>query len=159
MNTIQGKDQLAVAPMGSRPPASGQDSTGTVRVYKVAANWSDLAWGTLSRFGVPGDSPGTDGDIEVWFRALLIGAREFGSVYANPAYTVVARTPTQEFIRQARRAQALWIRRCRSIFVSSGQLKRTMRRRPPLLRQLEFTGFLIIDGRHIHPQQWPTGQD
>lgn len=125
-------------------------------------NWSEPAWSTLQNFGIVGAPPGPDRRIMSVFAGLLNyqhQERHFKTIYVNPAFVVVAPTPTRQFIRQARQAQQGWLGQCRKVLFPGGGLTRAIKRTDPLLRQLAYLGVLIVNGKHVNPQQWPEGEE
>lgn len=139
MGCIEGRGQTAVC------------------VIRHRDNSDDPAWGTLARLQPGLQNPGCEQLQEAVARGVLRGASEMGTVYVNPKYTVLSPPGTgmSQFIRAARAAQASWLKQLRTVLGSSRHVKRAMKRTLPLLRQLGFTGLLVIDGRHVHPQLWP----
>jgi len=127
------------------------------RVWQHDVDWDDLAWSTMQRLSDGGSSPGTDVAIQKSFRAAMQQADQLGTRYVNPQFTVVASAPSPSFIREARQAQLAWLKTLKTVLVTSGCVKRELKKRLPEIRQLEFTGVMVINGRHVHPQQWPDG--
>jgi hypothetical protein len=131
-----------------------------IAVTRHAVDWNDLAWPTLQRLGASGTSPGHTRGIVHGALTVLRQAHRLGTVYANPAFTV--RAPpgpvSREFIQQARHAQVTWLRHLSTILGSARQRKRMVQQANALVRQFEFTGILVVNGKHVHPQQWPRGE-
>jgi hypothetical protein len=77
------------------------------------------------------------------------------SIFANPRGSVRCREPTEDFLRSAFNAQQGWLRTLRDVFGQRG-LDRIAQelRSQPLLWQLQFTGIMIIDGKHVFPNEW-----
>ncbi len=139
-----------------------QPDRADVQVLQHPVDWDNLAWSTLERLGAEGMSPGTDRAIALRFREVMRNARRLGNRFVNrfvnPQFTVTAAFPSPEFIRAARRARLAWLRTLRQSLGTARRVKTAMRERLPEIRQLEFTGVLVVEGKHIHPQQWPSGQ-
>jgi hypothetical protein len=134
-----------------------QDRSG-VRVWQHEVDWDNPAWSVLLRLGdVSNCPPGTDEEMALCFRAVMRQAHELGTRYVNPQFTVTAPWPSEDFIRKARQAQRACLKTLKSVLVTSGNLKRELKKRSAIIRQLEITGVMVIDGKHIHPQQWPSG--
>ncbi len=132
-----------------------------VQVLPQEVNWSEPAWSTLQHFGVRGRSPGPDRLIIMVFLGLLNYQRKhrhFGTIYVNPAVIIIAPAPSRLFIRQARQAQRAWLGQCRKLLFPGGGLTKAIRRAHPLSRQLAYLGVLIVNGKHVNPQQWPEGE-
>ena len=132
--------------------------SGGVRVVQHEVDWNSLPWSTLRQLIDIGCSPGTDEEITIWFRFVMGEAAQLGTQYVNPQFTVTADGPSPAFIRKARQAQRAWLKTLKTVLKTSGCLKRELKKVLPEIRQLEFTGVMIIDGKHIHPQQWPAGE-
>ena len=126
-----------------------------IRVWQHDVDWDDMAWSTMQRLSGGGSSPGTDVGIQNSFRAAMQQADQLGTRYVNPQFTVVASGPSPSFLHRARQAQLAWLKTLKTVLVTSGCLKRELKKRLPEIRQLEFTGVMVINGQHVHPQQWP----
>lgn len=130
-----------------------------VQVIQHSVDWDNLSRSTLQRLGDGGELlkglPGQDRVIAACFRFTMQQADQFGTRYVNPKFTVMAPGPSPAFLRRARQAQRAWLKTLKTVLGKSGILKREIRKRLPEVRQLEFTGVMIIDGKHVHPQQWP----
>lgn len=136
-----------------------------VVIREFHAEDSSWAWGTLMNL-VPHliaaeQNPGDEEGIENVFKLILADAAEcmLTNVYANPIYCVTGGEPTNRFFKEARRAQAKWFRQARNIFGSSNRVKRTVREMTPVIRQLSHTGVLVVNGKHVLPNQWPDRRD
>ncbi len=132
-----------------------------LETIQCRVNWSEPAWSTLQNFGVIGAPPGPDKQILLVFLGLLNYQRKhrhFGSIFVNPAFVVVAPTPSRQFIRLARQAQRSWLGQCRKLLFPGGGLTRAIKRTNPLLRQLKYLGVLLVNGKHLNSQQWPAGE-
>ena len=130
-----------------------------VRVSQYTPDWNDLAWSTLRNcHGEIGNSPGSDEAIAGCFRFLMRHANQLGTQYMNPQSVITAPSPSRAFIRKARQAQRAWLKTLKTVLATSGCLKREIKRRLPEIRQLQFTGVMLINGKHVHPQQWPAAE-
>lgn len=126
---------------------------------------SSWAWGTMLNM-VPHlitseQNPGYEKHMEVVFKLIMEDAADCGltNVFSNPVSCVTAKKPTNLFFREARHAQARWFRQVRDILGGSGRVKRTVKRMTPLIRQLTHTGVLVVNGKHVLPNQWPDRRD
>ena len=63
-------------------------------------------------------------------------------------------TGLREFLLQSRRLQRTWIRQLNQV-LGHQQVKHHYRAVDPIIRQLELTGLLVINGKHVFPNQWP----
>ena len=112
----------------------------------------DLAFSTLERLECF-KSPGTDARIEQLFKNALISASidPERTNFLIPLFTVTASRPSETFFRQARQAQRSWIAEF-ARFKKRG-LREYLRELSPLIRQLAFSGVLIVEGKHSPPDQ------
>ena len=132
---------------------------GGVQVFQHEVDWNALAWSTLQRLLDVGPSPGAEEDIAVWFRFVMREvATQPCTEYQNPQFTVTADGPSMAFIRKARRAQRAWLKTLKTVLGKSGCLNRELKKVLPEIRQLAYTGVMIIGGKHVHPQRWPVGE-
>ncbi|GIW83144.1 MAG: hypothetical protein KatS3mg105_4951 [Gemmatales bacterium] len=143
--------------------ASSSKQDVVIKEYHV--DDSSWPWSTLLNL-VPHDveaehNPGRDEAMEVVFKLIMEDASVFGltNVFSNPVSCVTAKKPSNLFFREARKAQARWFRQVRDILGSSGRVKRTVRDMTPVIRQLSHTGVLVVDGKHVLPNQWPDRRD
>lgn len=126
---------------------------------------SSWAWGTLLNVAPhllkAEENPGRDEVMEVVFKLIMEDAAGCGltNVFGNPVCCVTARTPSNLFFREARRAQTTWFRQARHILGSCGPIKRAVKNMTPIIRQLSYTGVLVVDGKHVLPNQWPDRRD
>lgn len=127
---------------------------GNVLVFQHQPDYNDLALSTLQRLEYF-ESPGTDAKIEHFFKNALISARfnPERTIFLNPMYTVTTSRPSEEFFRQARRVQRSWIAELKKFL--GRELRTYVRGLSPLMRQLTFSGVLIVAGKHHRPDQWP----
>jgi hypothetical protein len=136
-----------------------EDRRGGVRVIQQEVDWNSVAWSTLQQLMDVGPSPGADEEIVAWFRfSMHEVAAQLGTQYVNPQFTVTADGLSLAFIRRARQAQRAWLKTLKTVLGKSGCLKRELRKVQPEIRQLAFTGVMIVAGKHIHPQRWPVGE-
>lgn len=132
---------------------------------------NNLAWSTCCKLGMTGQSPGSEILIVLAFRKLLKLIPDDWNLFVNPKFSVTSDSPTDAFLHSARKAQNDWLHQYRSGFHSSGAVKRhrkhhdlkdpilskrELKQTRALLRQLEETGVLILDGKHIAPSDWPN---
>lgn len=127
---------------------------GDVLVFQHGPDYDDLAFSTLERLECF-LHPGTDARIEHLFKNALIGASLDVELvkFLNPMFTVTASRPSNEFIHQARRAQKCWIAEFKKFL--GRDLNGFICELSPLIRQLVFSGVLILGGKHYRPDQWP----
>lgn len=123
---------------------------------EISPYWDDLAWGSLVNLGITSEPhPGSDKKVlGLWKR--LLHAIKTGcppiAIYVNPCFRVWG-SPTRDFLKAITAAKRAWWTRLNSApFPIGRQLKHTK----GLLRQAIFTGILLIDGRHIQPQDWAS---
>lgn len=91
--------------------------------------------------------------------------------YLSPTSLVTSGHPTREFIDAACREKRSWHHRLRTIFFTSSGVQRAFglkgrllgndtrnrkeRSKESIIRQLQFHGVLVVEGRHIFPDCWP----
>lgn len=123
-------------------------------------NFNDLAWSVLCRLYPLGESPGLDQAIEAIARLMLRRLPAGLTTYLNPAFTVrqIPGCDDTGFLREAQRARLGWFNQLKQGLGSSRLVKREITKASPLIRQLVYTGVLIIRGKHTHPQHWPPPQ-
>lgn len=136
----------------SRPTTTR--SVGDVVVWQHGVNDDDLAWSTLQNLFPVGQSLGDPERIEAFFRLVMHELAEPLTVFANPAFTVEARLASANFFKHAKSVQRRWFKSLNATLGSSRLVKEAMRRATPLMRQLEFTGIMIVEGKHIFPNRW-----
>jgi hypothetical protein len=129
------------------------------KVTEHPVDSQDLAWCTLQRLCEGGRNPGVPRAIAILFLDRMREATRFGTRFENPMFTVAAPRPTIDFIRESKRAQRIWLTRLRdSMFWTARGMKRVIADENPLLRQLQYTGVMVILGKHVLPHQWPKGE-
>ncbi len=138
---------------------SGQAKQG-VSVESCSLNENDFAWSTMTNlFSWLDDecNPGRPKGQEAAFRILMARPESYGVVnaFANPIRVVRADSPTKIFVAEARLAQVMWFRQFRDMLHSSGMVKRQLKTMSPIVRQLTHTGVLVVNGKHVFPNQWP----
>lgn len=130
-----------------------------VTVARHEPDFNDLAWQTFSLLtaGLELENPGEDEVIAGYFIALMGKPRLFplGTVYVNPCAVVCSEPATDTFLRMARRFQAEWFHRFNESLFSAERVHREMGRVNRIIRQLMYTGVMVIDNRHIFPDRWP----
>ncbi len=122
---------------------------------------NELAWCTLRHLYPIGHSPGSDSQIEQAFRFFMSRpiCLDSDHAFVNPAYAVTADRPTKSFVKAARNAQRAWFRQFTDMLQGCGRAKREAKRMSPIIRQLTFTGVLVINRKHVLPDRWPGGDD
>lgn len=138
-----------------------REETGGVVVESYSLNESDFAWQTMMNM-LPeiltfGDNPGRDLAIERFFEAVMSDPSRLAlaNVFVNPIRRVISENPTRQFYKAARRAQTDWFRVLKTILTKRSIVDRAVSRMPPTIRQLSYTGVLIVGGKHRRPDRWP----
>lgn len=129
---------------------AGRRSDG-IETTRHQVDLNHLAWQTLQRLAGLLDIPPVEEDqIATVSKILLKGIQCDGCYYANPAFSVSAPadTPEDEFLKVVKQVQREWLRELKSFLHKSRPLKRAMRAVHPLVRQLAYTGILIINSKH-----------
>lgn len=130
-----------------------------VTVERHEPDFNDLAWQTFMFLtnGLELDNPGEDEVIARYFTTVLSKPRLFplGTVYANPCAVVRSKHGTDQFLRIARRFQKEWFHCFNEALCSAERVRRQMNLVDRIVRQLIYTGVMVIDGRHIFPDRWP----
>jgi hypothetical protein len=119
-------------------------------VERFEIDWDNLAWCTLRRLlEEPGPARLSDAGIErVFRRALAIRLWSVPCLYMNPQFTVSAMHAGPAFVTAAQHAQQRWLRTVKRLVGSAANLKRQLQQSSSLLKQLQFTGVLIVTGKH-----------
>lgn len=123
-----------------------------VEIEEHNVEWDWLAWCTLRRFFAPapaGPPPCGEAELEQMFRRLLRKLPLVPAAYLNPRFSVFADQPGRRFERAVARARATWLRQLKQTLGSAGRLKHAIKTTSPLLRQLQYTGVLIANGKHV----------
>jgi hypothetical protein len=133
-----------------------------VLVERYEPDFNDLAWQTFTLL-TPArrlENPGPDVAIARYFTRWLKKLRvlQVGTVYANPCAVVRSRGATDHFLRLARRFQREWFCRFNDTLYSAERVRRQMNQVHRTIRQLAFTGVMIVHNRHVFPHQWPDGE-
>jgi hypothetical protein len=130
---------------------------GDVTLARHWPDFNDLAWSTLQHLLPLGSSQGPDSKVQAVFRYVIRRAPHFGlgTVFANPAFVVQAPALSRAFLREARQSQLAWFKQLGSVLGSAGRMKRAMRAAHPIIRQLAYTGVMVVAGKHVWPNQWP----
>jgi hypothetical protein len=120
---------------GSMPREDKTYTLGPITITKHVIEWDDI-----------------EGNVQRRLAAVPAGA----TVYLNPEYTVASgeRAPTDQFVKQARRAQVLWNKRLARV-LGAGRRRRAIKQADPATRQLQFTGIMLLEGKPVHPKGWP----
>ena len=137
----------------------------TVLVIRKQIDWEFPAWGTFTNLlhNIPDQivtdlgRPGTDAWIERNFRGMMhCVCRTLKTIYANPLCVVEAEEPSDQFYSEARHAFHQWRTTFRQMTQwSSSEYQRQQKQAGTIIRQLQFLGVLVINGKHIHPGNWP----
>ncbi|MGQ9770224.1 MAG: hypothetical protein ACUVQG_06695 [Thermogutta sp.] len=135
----------------------------TLVVKRYAPDSNDLAWSTMTHLLPEVIDPccyrGTDNWIEGMFRIVLASPKDFDleNVFANPAWVVrlTSGCATKRFFVEARKAQRAWFKQSADMLQSNARTKRAAHAASPIIRQLMYTGVLILDGKHVFPNRWP----
>lgn len=132
--------------------------------------WEELASGVLERFGITQSLPRDPKALasflaDFWDRHVP----RLGNVYANPAFTVRSSIPTPDFFRRARTLRLRWLMQAKSVLgrglkreLKMWQLelpdipRRFAKAVRQLVRELAFTGVMIVDGKLLAPGEWST---
>lgn len=143
---------------------AANDRLDDIEILVCQPDENHLAWGVLQRMGATGNSPGSELRIAQIARDRLRYAITLGTVFYNPRFTVIAPGPSRLFFKEVHKARKAWLREMKTWFASSRLLKVVMRHEDiwsdtcsrrelnaarALIRQLENTGILIVDGTHI----------
>jgi hypothetical protein len=131
---------------------------GDVTVERFHPDYNDLSWQCLS-YLFPGLPPlGPDAEIADAFRYVMgqTGITVNRTLYANPAYLIRAEGFSWAFLNEARIAQKAWLGQFNDGLASSSRVRREMDAVLPIIRQLMYTGVLVVSGRHVMPNRWPT---
>lgn len=99
--------------------------------------------------------PGSPHDTGQAFIDLMAFQSQLGTRFVTPIGMVRAEQPTTDFLNAARRLQHAYWRQLKDILGSSSRVKRHFKNLNPLIRQLQFTGVMIINGKHVLPHRWP----
>lgn len=128
--------------------------TDGVHVSRGIPDENHLGWCTLHKLGYADPPPGSPKATAIAMLEILRNQSALGTVYATPLSKVTAPRPSPAFFKTARQEQLTWFRRLADRLFSMGRVKRHYARANPLFRQLEFTGVMIVNGRHIRPSEW-----
>ena len=126
-----------------------------VQVTRIDCDWDNLAWQTLVNLTGTDETPPPEERIEPALRFCLSQHFVQGNVYANPGYVIHSSCVSQSFVLAAKRVQSSWLHRVRQTLGNSVYQKEC-RQATPLMRSLQFTGLLILNGKHVRNDQWLT---
>lgn len=150
----------------------GKRSGITISRYRVT--WEDPLWSTMQNLGWVGPSPGPDdviinGILKPLLKSFVKSGR---TIYANPGFVLTTKSIScpPNFVAEARNAQAEFRHLMRQEFGTgwrTGPLHlvglhnpdgtfRWTKSTEALYRLAAIEGMLFIEGRQIHPKQWPT---
>lgn len=126
------------------PRAEKSYQAGPVRITKHFVPWIEGSWEQFA---------------QITARRALQTPLDGGLHYFNPEYTLYAPAGTDPavFLKQVRRALALWQKRIGRVLGVAAR-RRAIKREDPAQRPLTFTGILIMNGKSIHPKAWPDMQ-
>jgi hypothetical protein len=127
-----------------------------VRVRSCRPDANDLAWTTLGWLGNQHPRVGGKRATITLFKMCMRNQLPRVTLYANPLAKVTSEKPSPEFLAEARRQQRRWIKQLNTWLFGSARVKKHYASEDPILRQLEFTGVLILNGKHVRPDQWPA---
>ena len=113
----------------------------------------DWAWSTIMQFGHTVESPGPNGMVEGVFRRIIGGFNLEDNCFALPVGMLWTDGVSKLFFERAYQAQQRWMRDTRKILGNTGA-RFEMRKASPIIRQLSFSGVMIIQGRHRFPGKW-----
>ncbi len=142
--------------MTDNPPRSKSNGHWAgVHIERCQADPNDLAWSTLRWLGNTHPPVGDERLVAELFKMSMRNRPPGITVYANPVVRVTTESPSREFLAEARRQQRRWIQQLNTWLFSAGRVKRHYATVGPIIRQLEFSGVLIVNGKHVRPNQWP----
>jgi hypothetical protein len=127
-----------------------------VRLETCAANPNDLAGTTLRWLGSERPELGSERAAIVLFAACMKNQPPAAMLFANPIARVTAPRTCDAFFVEARRQQRRWFTQLNDWLYSADRVKRHYAKAHPIVRELEFLGVMIADGKHIRPNQWPS---
>lgn len=133
-----------------------KDHRESVQVDSCEADVNEIAWTTLRWLNKDSPEGGSDQQAIDLFKICMKELPPANVIYVNPIARVVAPQVTAAFLSEARRQQRKWINQINSWLFSAARVKRHYDATHPITRQLEFTGVLIVHGRHVRPDQWPA---
>ena len=132
-----------------------KQQNGLVQITEFKPDWNDLAWFTMKLLGAEGTSPGTNVAILThFFQELTPKFPDLGTIFVNPQFVVSSPESSAAFFREADRAQITWFKTLKDVFVHSGIRKQRIKREDRLMRQLCFTGIMIVEGKYLCPDVW-----
>lgn len=134
-----------------------------VRVERTEPDFDHLAWFTMRRLLGNPHAIGDDGRAVSIFHILIQQMPDNLTAYVSPWSVVTAAKPDHEFLTTARLEQRAWHARLQSMFFGSARTQKFFGLRgpkkattDPALRQLEYHGVLIVSGKHVFPNRWPS---
>ena len=127
-----------------------------IQIETCEADPNDLAGATLRWLGLDGERFGNEKFAIDAFRHWMKTIPAELTLFANPIARVTAPLPCAAFVTESRRQQRRWIAELNSWLFSAERVKRHYALAHPVVRQLEFTGVIIADGKHLRPDQWPS---
>lgn len=143
-----------------QPPNPLARHTPAVIVKREPLDINHPEWNTLRFLGLQGDTPpGSPLSTVQAFVNLMRHQEQLGTRFATPIGMVQTEQPTVAFQTAARQIQHTYWRQLKDILGSSSRVKRHFKSLNPLIRQLQFTGVMIINGKHVLPHRWPLPSD
>ena len=138
-------------------PTSDRTSTqnAQVIVQRNIPYENDHGWNTLQNLGYHGPPLGAPWATSDALLKFIIECNTLGTIYANPMSKVTSPVASAAFFNSARREQSAWRRQLTDRLTSSSSVKRFFSKAEPFVRQLEFTGVMIVDGNLAFPSRWP----
>jgi hypothetical protein len=134
-----------------------------VRVERTDPSFYHLAWFTMRKLLGKPDVIGDDGQAVAFFRFLMKRMPDSLNAYVSPWSVVTAYVTDRDFLAAARSEQRAWHVRLQSMFFGSARTQKFFGLRgpkkattDPALRQLEYHGVLIVSGKHVFPNRWPS---
>ena len=134
-----------------------------VQVERTDPNFDHLAWFTMRKLLGKPDAIGDDGQAVAFFRFLMKRMPDSLNAYVSPWSVVTTNVTDRDFVAAARSEQRAWHKRLHSIFFGSARTQKFFGLRgekkattDPALRQLEYHGVLIVSGKHVFPDRWPS---
>ncbi len=144
----------------------------TIKRYSI--DFEDPLWSTMQNLGFIGHSLGPDDIIinDILKPLLKRLANSRSTLFANPGFVISAKPNScrQNFVKEARKAQSEFRHLMRQEYGAGWRLgplhlvgmqnrdgtPRWSKSAEALYRLAAIEGMLFIEGRQIHPKQWPT---
>lgn len=134
-----------------------------VRVERSEPLVASLACSTFGRLTGAFLSEGVEGLAIAFFNSGLLDIPPPLTVYATPCSVITADRPSHEFLIAAEEEKRTWQSRYRDLLAEVPEIRkhtdlgsRNRTEDELALTELEFHGVLILGGRHVSPDSWPT---